>query len=126
MASYRMDRTNEDIMRELTAILRRVKDPRVNNPQGGMLSIVRVEVTSDMSYANVYVSSMDGLDAAKTAVKGLVSAAGFMRRELGASLHLRHVPELRFVADDSIAYSARIAKTLKELEQPGEDGGENE
>lgn len=126
MASYRMDRTNEDIMRELTAILRRVKDPRVNNPQGGMLSIVRVEVTNDMSYANVYVSSMDGLDAAKAAVKGLTSAAGFMRHELGAALKLRHVPELRFVADDSIAYSARIAKTLKELEHPGEDGGDDE
>ena len=126
MASYRMDRTNEDIMRELTAILRRVKDPRVNNPQGGMLSIVRVEVTNDMSYANVYVSSMDGLDAAKAAVKGLTSAAGFMRHELGAALKLRHVPELRFVADDSIAYSARIAKTLKELDHPGEDGGDDE
>ena len=126
MASYRMDRTNEDIMRELTAILRRVKDPRVNNPHGGMLSIVRVEVTSDMSYADVYVSSMDGLDAAKTAVKGLISAAGFMRHELGAALHLRHVPELRFVADDSIAYSARIAKTLKELGNPRKDGGEDE
>lgn len=112
MASYRMDRTSEDIMRELTAILRTVKDPRVT----GLVSIVRVEVTSDLSYAKVYVSSMDGLDAAKTAVKGLTSAAGYIRHELGASLHLRHVPELRFVADDSIEYSAHIAETLHNLE----------
>jgi ribosome-binding factor A len=110
-----MDRTNEDIMRELTAILRSVKDPRVS----GMISIVRVEVTNDMSYATVYVSAMEGLDAAKKAVKGLVSAGGYMRHELGEALHLRHVPELRFVADDSIAYSAHIAQTLSELEKGG-------
>ena len=96
-----------------------------------MLSIVRVEVTNDMAYAKVYVSSMDGMDAAREAVKGLTSAAGFMRRELGVALHLRHVPELRFVADDSIAYSARIAQTLHDLErreppQPVEDAGEDE
>ena len=117
MSGYRMDRTSEDILRELTAILRRVKDPRVNRPDGGMISIVRVEVTSDMSYARVYISAMDGMEAAKSAVKGLTSAAGFIRHELGASLHLRHVPELRFVADDSIAYSARIAQTLADLER---------
>lgn len=105
-------------MRELTAILRRVKDPRVS----GMISIVRVEVSNDMSYAKVYISAMEGLDAAKEAVRGLKSAAGFMRRELGAALHLRHVPELRFVPDDSIAYSARIAKTLQDLHVNQENG----
>ena len=105
-------------MRELTAILRRVKDPRVS----GMISIVRVEVSNDMSYAKVYISAMEGLDAAKEAVRGLKSAAGFMRRELGAALHLRHVPELRSVPDDSIAYSARIAKTLQDLHVNREDG----
>ena len=113
MSSYRLDRTSEDIMRELTAILRHVKDPRVS----GMLSIVRVEVTNDLSYATVYVSAMEGLDAAKNAVKGLVSAQGYIRRELGAALKLRHVPELRFIADDSIEYSAHIAQKLNELER---------
>ena len=83
MPNYRMDRTGEDIMRELTAILRTVKDPRVS---GTLLSIVRVDVTRDLSYATIYVSSMDGLDAAKEAVKGLKSAAGYMRRELGYAL----------------------------------------
>ena len=111
MSGYRMDRTGEDIMRELIAILRTVKDPRVS----GLISIVRAEVTRDMSYATVYISSMDGLEAAKNAVKGLTSAAGYMRRELGTALKLRHVPELRFVADDSIAYSSRIAEKLREL-----------
>ena len=125
MASYKLNRTSEDILRELTAILRTVKDPRVNGPQGtGMLSIVRVEVTNDMSYATVYVSSMDGLEAAKEAVKGLKSAAGYMRRELGQALHLRHVPELRFVADSSIEYSVNIYKKLEELEKQENTGHE--
>ncbi len=122
MPSYRMDRTGEDIMRELTAILRTVKDPRVT----GLISIVRVDVTRDLSYATVYVSAMDGLDAAKTAVKGLTSAAGYMRRELGMALKLRHVPELRFVADDSIAYSSRIARTLEQMDIKEKDGESDE
>ncbi|MBE6778445.1 MAG: 30S ribosome-binding factor RbfA [Ruminococcaceae bacterium] len=120
MPNYRMDRTSEDIMRELTAILRTVKDPRVT---GSMLSIVRVDVTRDMSYATVYISSISGMDAAKEAVKGLKSAAGYMRRELGLALKLRHTPELRFVADDSIAYSSGIAATLNRIikEEPDHD-----
>ena len=118
MASYRTDRNNEDILRELTAILRTVKDPRVS----GMISIVRVEVTNDMSYATVYVSAMEGIETAREAVKGLKSAAGYMRRELGASLHLRHVPELRFVADDSIAHSADISALLNKISKEGGEG----
>lgn len=115
MPNYRMDRTGEDIMRELTAILRTVKDPRVT---GTMLSIVRVEVTRDLSYATVYISSMSGIDAAREAVKGLRSAAGYMRRELGMALKLRHTPELRFVADDSIEYSSNIAAMINKISKP--------
>ncbi len=117
MSGYRMDRTSEDIMRELTAILRTVKDPRV---AGAMLSIVRVDVSGDMSYATVFVSAMEGFDTAKKAVEGLKSAAGYMRRALGEALRLRHTPELRFVADDSIAYSAKIAQTLADIEKGGQ------
>ncbi len=122
MAGYRTDRTSEDIRRELTAILRTVKDPRVT----GLVSIVRVDVARDLGSARVYISSMDGLDAAKQAVKGLTSAAGYMRRQLGQALHLRCVPELRFVADDSIEYSAGIAKTLAELKKEREARGDEE
>lgn len=120
MAGHRNDRIREDITRELTAILRTVKDPRVQN---SMLSIVRAEVTNDLSYATVYISSMSGMDAAKEAIKGLRSAAGYMRRELGHALKLRHVPELRFVADDSIAYSAKLSATLHALrrDEPSEE-----
>lgn len=113
MPSFKMGRTTEDIRRELSAIQRELKDPRV---QGMLLSIVRVEVTADLSYCTVYVSAMEGMDKALQAVKGLRSASGFIRRELGRRLQLRHVPELIFKATDSIEYSANISRMLHDLE----------
>ena len=111
MPSHRMGRTTEDIRRELTAIFRELKDPRVQ----GLISIVRVDVSSDLSYCTVYISAMEGLEHAKQAVQGLKSAAGYVRRELGQRLRLRHVPEMQFKAMDSIEYSANIAKILNDL-----------
>jgi len=115
--SHHTDRISEDILRELTAILRTVKDPRVSEQlAGGRLSVVRAEVARDLGSAKIYISSIDGLDAAKEAVKGLVSAAGYVRRQLGQALALRHTPELRFIADNSIAHSAEIAEKLNKLQ----------
>ena len=111
MPSHRMGRTTEDIRRELSAIFRELKDPRVQ----GLISIVRVDVTSDLSYCTVYISAMGGIEQAKNAVAGLKSAAGFIRHELGTRLHLRHVPEMIFKATDSIEYSANISKMLHDL-----------
>lgn len=111
MPSHRMGRTTEDIRRELSAIFRELKDPRVQ----GLISIVRVDVTSDLSYCTVYISAMGGMEQAKNAVAGLKSAAGFIRHELGTRLHLRHVPEMIFKATDSIEYSANISKMLHDL-----------
>ena len=122
MASHKIERASEDIRRELTAIFRELKDPRVNQV---FLSIVRVEVTNDLSYCTVYVSAMEGLDRAKEAVKGLKSASGYIRRELGHRLKLRHVPELIFNATDSIEYSANISRILNSLDIP-QDAEEND
>lgn len=113
MASHRIERTTEDIRRELSAIFRELKDPRVT---GAFLSIVRVEVTNDLSYCTVKVSAIEGLEHAREAVKGLKSASGFIRRELGRRLKLRHVPELIFEATDSIEYSANISRILNSLD----------
>lgn len=113
MASHRIERTTEDIKRELTAIFRELKDPRV---QQAFLSIIRVDVTNDLSYCTVQVSAIEGLERAKEAVKGLKSAAGYIRRELGHRLQLRHVPELIFKATDSIEYSANISRILNDLD----------
>lgn len=113
MANHKIGRTTEDIKRELTAIFRELKDPRVTEV---FLSIVRVEVTNDLSYCTVYVSALEGLDKAKGACKGLDSAGGFIRRELGHRLKLRHVPSLIFTATDSIEYSAEISRILNSLD----------
>ena len=113
MARHKIERATEDIRRELTAIFRELKDPRVNQ---AFLSIVRVEVTNDLSYCTVYVSAIEGIDRAKEALKGLKSASGFIRRELGHRLKLRHVPELIFNATDSIEYSANISRILNSLD----------
>lgn len=123
MASHRIERTTEDVKRELTAIFRELKDPRVNQ---AFLSIVRVEVTNDLSYCTVHISAIEGLDRAKEAVKGLKSASGFIRRELGNRLHLRHVPELIFKATDSIEYSANISRILDSLDIKESEGESND
>lgn len=112
MAGYRIDRVSEDIKREIIAVIRELKDPRVMDK---MLTVVRVEVSSDASYAKVYISAMEGLDTAKEAVKGLKSATGYIRREVGKRLHLRKTPELNFVADDSIEHGMNIVKMMDDL-----------
>lgn len=99
MPNYRIGRVSEDIRREITAIIRELKDPRVKDK---MLTVVRVEVSSDASFAKVYVSDFKGIDGAKEAVKGLEVATGYIRREVGSRLHLRKTPELKFIADNSI------------------------
>lgn len=112
MAGYRIDRVSEDIKREIIAIIRELKDPRIIDK---LITVVRVEVSSDATYAKVYVSAIEGIDVAKEAVKGLKSATGYIRREVGKRLHLRKTPELMFVADDSIEHGMNIVKMMDDL-----------
>ncbi len=112
MPSHRMDRTTEDIRREIMAILPTLKDPRVSEC---FISVVRVEVTNDLSYCTVYVSTIEGLERTKEAVKGLKSASGFIRHTLSTALKLRHTPQLIFKETDSIEYSASINEKLKKM-----------
>lgn len=122
MSGHKIDRVNEDVKRELSAIFRNLKDPRISS----MITVLRVDVTNDLSYATVYVSTVEGEEKTAESVKGLKSAKGYIRRELGSALKLRHVPELRFVADNSIAYSAEINKILKGLNLSHEDDAKEE
>ena len=110
MASNRIGRINEEIQRELSALLRTVKDPRL---QGGLLTITHVDTTSDLRWCKVYVSALDKSQE-KDMLKGLKSAAGYLRRELGASLQLRYTPQLEFIADDSIQHGAHILQMLRD------------
>ena len=111
MASNRIGRINEEIQRELATLIRTVKDPRVH----GLVSITAVETTPDLRYSKIYVSVLDKSDV-KEVVKGLKSAGGYLRRELGAALKLRYTPELLFVEDDSIGQGAHILSLLRDPE----------
>ena len=110
MASNRIGRINEELRKELAELLRNVKDPRV---QGTMISVTRVEATPDLRYAKVFVSFLQE-DKAADALKGLKSAGGWLRRELGHALQLRYTPELQFIADDSISQGAHILEVLRD------------
>lgn len=111
MAKERINKINEEIRRELCAILREVKDTRI--PM--MTSVVAVNVTNDLSYAKVYVSVMGTEEEQKKALEGLKSASGFMRREVGHRLSIRHTPELIFAIDHSIEHGAHINEVLHSL-----------
>ena len=120
MASNRIDRINEEIQRELSALIRRLKDPRVS--QAGMVSIIRVDTTGDLRYSRMYVSALNK-SMEKDVLKGLKSASGFLRRELGHALQLRYTPELQFIGDDSIQQGAHILEVLRQVERADEARG---
>ncbi len=120
MASNRIGRINEEIRKELSALLRTVKDPRVAE---AMLTITHVDTTTDLRQCKVYISALNCKDE-KELMKGLKSAAGFLRRELGGRVDLRYTPELFFIADDSIAYGAHILDMLNHV-KPANPENEN-
>ena len=120
MASNRIGRINDEIQKELSALLRTVKDPRVS---GTLLTITHVDTTSDLRYSRIYVSAMDRTDE-KDFLRGLKSASGYLRRELGQKLGLRYTPELQFFPDDSIAYGAHILDMLNHV-KPANPENEN-
>ncbi len=111
MASNRIAIINQEIQKEVSSLIRNLKDPRV---QDTMISITRVETTPDLRFAKIYVSFLEESKAAD-ALKGLRSASGWLRRELGHSLQLRHTPELQWELDDSITYGAKMLKLINSL-----------
>ena len=120
MASNRILLINEEIQKELSSLLRTVKDPRV---QDVMISITRVETTPDLRYAKVYVSFLEE-GKAKDAMKGLQSAGGWLRREVGNELKLRYTPELVWALDDSITYGAKMLELINNLPYGNHDDEE--
>ena len=112
MSSNKLGRTNDDIQRVLSTLLRDIKDPRV---QQGMISVTRVDTTGDLRYSKVWLSVL-GLRDEREFKKGLKSASGWLRRELGSSLSLRYTPELVFELDHSIEYGAHISEVISSLD----------
>ncbi|MBQ8513912.1 MAG: 30S ribosome-binding factor RbfA [Ruminococcus sp.] len=117
MANFKVSRTEEDLFRELTAVLRELKDPRIDP----LLSIVRIELSRDLSNCKVYVSSLSGPEKARESAEGLRSAGGYIKREVFRRLKMRKVPSLHFIADDSIAHSAKINEMLHHVQPSVEE-----
>ena len=111
MAGNRIGRINEEVQRELAVLIPTVKDPRVT----GMISVTAVDVTPDLKFAKAYISVLDKSDSDQV-LKGLKSASGYLRRELGRALNLRSTPELDFLQDDSMAKGAHILEMLRNPE----------
>lgn len=116
---YRSDRTAEDIKREITALVRELKDPRVTSL---MLTVVRVEVAHDLSFAKVYISSLGGIEEARDACKALNgNAKGYIRKEIGVRLYLRKTPDIRFIPDDSIEKGIEMFKALNSVKRKDDE-----
>ena len=110
MANRRVERLNEQLRREISDILRRdVRDPRIGTP-----TVTRVEVTSDLWVARVFVRATGTPEEQAHTLEGLDGAAAFIRREL-RGLRVRRVPELRFEIDQTLAHASRIEELLREV-----------
>ncbi len=123
MANYkRTDRINEEIRKNLSDIIRELKDPRI--PM--MTSIVSVDVSKDLRYAKAYVSVMGDDETKKNAILGLKSASGYIRREIGERVLIRALPEFTFVLDTSIEHGAHINDLIHSVMRESSSDNNNE
>jgi ribosome-binding factor A len=107
----RSERLGEIILAEISDLITRdIKDPRV-----GFVTFTRVEVSDDLRYAKVFVSSLGSEQEKARTLQGLSSATGYIRRHLGRALHLRYTPDITFLLDESLEHGARIAQLLRQL-----------
>lgn len=111
MATHRTNRIDEEVKRELGVVLNELKDPRIS----GIISVVAVNVTKDLSYAKAFISVLGTEEQKNDSIKGIKSASGFIRKEISSRLNLRHTPEFLFVLDDSIEHGAHINKLISEV-----------
>ena len=119
MASNRIDRISEMVGRELAEAIRQVKDPRV---RGALVSVTHCEGTGDLRYAKCYIPVLGTEEQQKEVMRGLKSASGWLRREVGQAVQLRYAPELVFTLDNSIVRGAHINEVVNRLEREGKMG----
>lgn len=120
MAKHRIDRISEEVKKVVSDIIRNdLNDPRIAT----LCSVVAAEVTPDLRYAKIFISVLGSDEEKQSTMKGLTSAAGFIRRELGRTIDLRYSPEVIFELDKSIEHGAYINKLLNEVKK--KDGGES-
>ena len=108
----RTDRINGLLRQEISQLISRdLNDPRLS----GLVSITRVETSNDLRHSQVYVSVLGNREVKNTVLRGINSAGGFMRRELGERLSLRYIPELKFTLDESMEEADHILRLMDQL-----------
>ncbi len=115
--SIKNTRINGEVLRELSTIIRELKDPRI----GIMTSVTAVEVTPDLKFCKAYISVLGDEKAKADTMEGLKSASGFIRHELARTVNLRNTPEIKFIMDESIEYGMKMSKLIDDLNQKNED-----
>ncbi|MBO5573810.1 MAG: 30S ribosome-binding factor RbfA [Clostridium sp.] len=109
--SVKNTRVSSEVTRELSSIIRDLKDPRISP----MASVVSAQVTPDLKFCKVYVSVLGSEEELKDTILGLKSASGFIRNQLAKNINLRNTPELYFVGDTSIEYGVRMTKMISDV-----------
>jgi ribosome-binding factor A len=120
MASNNRTRRIAEEIRKIvsTMLINGIKDPRINS----LVSVTDVEVTNDLSYAYVYVSILGGDE--ESTLEGLKSACGYIRREVGKSIKIRHTPEIIFKIDDSLLKGMYMDELIKKVNNGYKDSSE--
>ncbi len=124
MGQYRIQRLNDQLRDEISKLILKgeVKDPRVST----FLSINRVEVTTDLGYAKVYVSSFLPDNQVEKGVNGLNAAAGFIQREIAKKLRIRQFPKLQFLVDSGMKEGFTMVQKLNQLEKESKENAANQ
>ena len=121
MANHNLSRLTEDVKREISAALPEIKDPRVS---GEIVSISRVEITSDLSYCKIYVSVLGDEEKTDGAVAALEKSAGFIVRCINSRIKMRKMPRLIFLPDNSQEYYEKITGIIDSLHKNDDPGSE--
>lgn len=112
MANHNIARLTEDVKREISTAMTQLKDKHVAN---GLVTVTDVEITNDLSYCKVYVSALGGSEKTEEAVNALQKAEGFFKRRINARIKMRKMPEITFVADNSLDYYEKINNIITKL-----------
>lgn len=112
MSNHNISRLNEDVKREISALLREVKDPRVS---GGFVSVSSCRLTNDLSFCTIYITALEN---GAEAIEGLKKASGFLKKQLANRVEMRKMPELIFKLDESLDYYRHIEKIIENLPKP--------
>lgn len=117
MANFNLKRLSEDIKRELSSAVSGVKDPRVSK---NFVTVTHVELTSDLSYCKVHIACLGDEGRTAKAVEGMTAASGYFKKAIAARIRMRKMPELIFLPDNSLEYSAHIEEILAKLPKPAQ------